>query len=500
MAIDQGTTSSRAIVFGHDGSVLGRAQEPFAQHFPRPGWVEHDPEDIWASQLASCRSALQNAALEATDLAAIGIANQRETVLLWDTDTDRTLGNAVVWQCRRTAARCFELEREGWSPRVAEITGLRLDPYFSASKLEWLLANRPGAADLLAQGRLRAGTIDSFLVWRLTAGRSHLTDFSNASRTMLLDLRRLEWSQEMLRLFGVPEAVLPELCPSSGVAGMTDPQWLGAALPLAGIAGDQQAALFGQGGLHRGDSKNTYGTGCFLLANVGSTPGRADHGLLSTVAWVLGSGSGANTPAGRHATYALEGSVFMAGGAVQWLRDGLGLIADSAEIGPLAAQATDNGGVYFVPALTGLGTPYWDAAARGLLIGLSRGTRREHIARATEEAICFQTAAVIDAITAAAGVQIPALHVDGGAARDDFLLQLQADLCGLPVARPRVLETTALGAAAMAGLAVGFWSEDEIRGLAGTDRVFEPRMTARERDRLRDEWERAVKRATGWAV
>jgi glycerol kinase len=505
MAIDQGTTSSRAIVFGHDCSVLGMGQEAFAQHFPQPGWVEHDPEDIWASQLRSCRAALQNAKLQAKDLAAIGIANQRETVLLWDSETGAPLGNAIVWQCRRTAARCAELEQQGWGPRVAETTGLRLDPYFSASKLEWLLANREGAADPLAKGRLRAGTVDSFLVWRLTGGRNHVTDFSNASRTMLLDLRRLQWSEEMLRLFGVSEGILPEVRPSSSLIGTTDPRWLGAAVPIGGVAGDQQAALFGQGGLDPGDSKNTYGTGCFLLANVGSEPARPERGLLSTVGWVLGSRSGveepgAETQPAHRVTYALEGSVFMAGGAVQWLRDGLGLIADSAEIGPLAAQAADNGGVYFVPALTGLGTPYWDPAARGLLIGLSRGTRREHIARATEEAICFQTAAVIDAVTTVAGVQIPALRVDGGAARDDFLLQLQADLTGLLVLRPHILETTALGAAALAGLTVGFWSEADVRGLAGANRVFEPHMAADERARLRDDWERAVKRASDWAV
>jgi glycerol kinase len=501
MAIDQGTTSSRAIIFARDGSVLASAQEPFSQHYPEPGWVEHDPEEIWAAQLRCCRLALEQARLDAGDLAAVGIANQRETALLWDSDTGTPLGNAIVWQCRRTAGRCDELEASGWGPRVTALTGLRLDPYFSSTKLEWLLANRPGAKRLLNDGHLRAGTVDSFLVWRLTKGRRHVTDFSNASRTMLLDIHRLDWADELLDLFGLPRTVLPELCASSGVVGATDPAWLGEAIPIAGVAGDQQAALFGQGGLGTGDSKNTYGTGCFLLVNTGSEPTTPEHGLLSTVAWVLdpplpdGCGSGR-----RRVAYALEGSVFMAGGAVQWLRDGLGLVAEAAEIGRLAAQVADSGDVYFVPALTGLGAPYWDPGARGLLIGLTRGTTRQHIARAAEEAICFQTAAVLSAMGRTARFDIAALHADGGAASDDLLLQLQADLTGIPVIRPRIRETTALGAAALAGLAVGYWSESELVGLAGVDRVFEPRMSREERERRRDRWEQAVKRATGWAV
>jgi glycerol kinase len=495
MAVDQGTTNSRAIIFGRDGAVLGVGQRELPQHYPEPGWVEHDPEDIWGGQLASCRHALRSAGLEAADLAAIGISNQRETALLWDAETGLSLGNAIVWQCRRTAARCAELEEEGHGPKVERITGLRLDPYFSATKLEWLLAARPEAAGLARTGRLRAGTIDSFLVWRFTKGRKHLTDYSNASRTLLLDLARLEWSEEMLDLFGIPATCLPRLCPSSRIVGATDPGWLGAPVPIAGIAGDQQAALFGQGAFERGDSKNTYGTGCFLLANTGPHPVAAPHRLLSTVAWVLAP-TGADE---RTVRYALEGSVFTAGAAVQWLRDGLGLFANAHEIGPLAASVPDSGGVLFVPALTGLGAPYWDPAARGMLIGLTRGTIRAHIARAAEEAICLQVAAVLEAITAA-GLEITALRVDGGAAHDDFLLQLQADVTGIPVARCRVQETTALGAAALAGLAVGFWSEAEVRDLAGTDKVFHPRTTAEERARLRAGWERAVERASGWAT
>ncbi|MFH0916058.1 MAG: glycerol kinase GlpK [bacterium] len=492
MALDQGTTSSRAIVFDHDGALIGAAQEAFPQHYPEPGWVEHDPEDIWSTQLRSCRLALEQAGLEAADLAAIGIANQRETVLLWDAATGAPLGNAIVWQCRRTAGRCTELERAGFGPTIEARTGLRIDPYFSATKIEWLLANRPGASELLAKGRLRAGTIDSFLVWRLTGGRRHVTDRGNASRTMLLDLQSLEWADDLLDLFSVPGAIMPQLCSSSEVIGPTEPRWLGAAVPIAGLAGDQQASLFGQGALTPGDSKNTYGTGCFLLMNVGSEPVRPQHGLLGTVAWVLG-------PDSREVTYALEGSVFMAGGAVQWLHDALGLFETPSDIGPLAAQAPDNGGVYFVPALTGLGAPYWDPYARGLLIGLTRGTRREHLARAAEEAICLQTRAVLDAMRRTSGVEVAALRADGGAAGDDFLLQLQADILGIPVVRPRVRETTALGAAALAGLAVGFWSEADIRGLAGTDRVFEPRMAPEEQQHLYREWERAVERALRWA-
>ncbi len=503
MALDQGTTSSRAIVFGRDGTILGSAQEIFPQHYPEPGWVEHDPEDIWRTQLACARQALAQAGLEGGDLAALGIANQRETVLLWDAESGAALGNAVVWQCRRTADRCEELRRAGHEPVIEALTGLRLDPYFSATKIEWLLANRGGAAALLAEGRLRAGTVDSFLIWRLTGGREHVTDCSNASRTMLLDLRSLDWSEELLGLFGVSRSMLPRVGPSSGPVATTEPEWLGAPVPIAGVAGDQQAALFGQGALRDGDCKNTYGTGCFLLMNVGGSPARPERGLLSTVAWGLEGAAGGVDAGARRAggsvTYALEGSVFMGGGAVQWLRDGLRIINASEEIGPLAAQAPDNAGVYFVPALTGLGAPYWDPRARGLLIGLTRGARPEHLARATEEAICFQTRAVLDAMREVSGVEIGALRADGGAAGDDFLLQLQADLLGVPVVRPRLQETTALGAAALAGLAVGFWSEAEVAGLAGADRLFTPRMGSEERERLYRDWQRAVDRSLGWA-
>ncbi len=492
MALDQGTTSSRAIVFDHDGRTLGSAQEPFTQCYPQPGWVEHDPEDIWQTQLRCGRLALRRAGLEAEELAAIGIANQRETVLLWDAETSACLGNAIVWQCRRTADRCAELERAGLGPEVEARTGLRLDPYFSASKIEWLLQNRPGAAALAARGRLRAGTIDSFLVWRLTGGRVHSTDYSNASRTMLLDLRTLDWADGLLEVFGIDRSLLASLRPSSGVVATADPEWFGAPVPIAGMAGDQQAALFGQGAFETGDSKNTYGTGCFLLMNVGPEPVPPQKGLLSTVAWVLGD-------PGAAPVYALEGSVFMGGGAAQWLSEALGVIADPSDIGPLAARAPDNGGVYFVPALTGLGAPYWDPYARGLLVGLTRGTRPEHLARATEEAICLQVRAVAEAMQAASGARMVTLRADGGAATDDFLMQLQADLLGVPVRRPRVRETTALGAAALAGLAVGFWTQTETAELTGVDKLFRPGMEQAERDRLFSEWQRAVERSLRWA-
>jgi glycerol kinase len=509
MALDQGTTSSRAIVFGRDGAILGAAQQSFEQHYPQPGWVEHDPEEIWRTQLDCGRLALRQAGIEARDLAAIGIANQRETVLLWDAETGAPLGNAIVWQCRRTADRCAQLQQAGLGPGIEARTGLRLDPYFSATKIEWLLANRESARALSAQGHLRAGTIDSFLIWRLTAGRHHMTDYTNASRTMLLDLRSLDWAGDLLDLFGIPGSLLPRLCPSSGVIAMTDPDCFGAAVPIAGVAGDQQAALFGQGAFGSGDCKNTYGTGCFLLMNVGAEPAKPQQGLLSTVAWVLsGDGPGearAGTAGGNatairgHATYALEGSVFMGGGAAQWLCDALGIIETPSAIGPLAAKAADNGGVYFVPALTGLGAPYWDPYARGLLIGLTRGSRPEHLARATEEAICLQTRAVLEAMQRVSGVRPAALRADGGAASDDFLLQLQADLLGIPVVRPLTQESTALGAAALAGLAVGFWSQSDIAELAGADRVFSPDMGQDERDHLYSEWQRAVERSLGWA-
>jgi glycerol kinase len=492
LALDQGTTSSRAIVFDRAGTVLGAAQREFPQYFPQPGWVEHDPEDIWSTQVAAARDALAASGLEAGQLAAVGIANQRETALLWDAGTGKTLGNAIVWQCRRTAERCEELRREGLETMVREKTGLRLDPYFSATKFEWLMAAHPEARSLQHEGRLRAGTIDSFLVWRLTGGRRHVTDFTNASRTMLLDLHSLDWDEDLLRLFGIPREALADPIPSAGVVGLTEPEWLGAAVSVAGLAGDQQAALFGQACFDRGDTKNTYGTGCFLLMNVGEKPVLSRSDLIATVAWGLGPGR-------ENVRYALEGSVFAAGAAVQWLRDGLGIIAESGEIGGLAASVADNGGLYFVPALTGLGAPFWDADARGLVIGITRGTTKAHLARAAEEAICCQTRAVLEAMKIDSGAAPPLLKVDGGGAADQFLLQLQADLLGLPVRRHRLLESTAFGAAALAGVAVGFWSLDDVARLAGQKETYRPRMSQPDKDRLHGEWMRAAERSSGWA-
>jgi glycerol kinase len=395
-------------------------------------------------------------------------------------------------QCRRTAERCEELRRAGFEATVREKTGLRLDPYFSATKFEWLMAAHPEARSLQHQGRLRAGTIDSFLVWRLTGGRRHVTDFTNASRTMLLDLRSLEWDEDLLRLFGIPRETLADPVPSAGVVGLTDPEWLGAAIPVAGLAGDQQAALFGQACFDRGDTKNTYGTGCFLLMNVGEEPVFSRSDLIATVAWGLGPGR-------ERVRYALEGSVFAAGAAVQWLRDGLGIIAASNDIGGLAASVPDNGGLYFVPALTGLGAPFWDADARGLVIGITRGTTKAHLARAAEEAVCCQTRAVLEAMTIDSGAVPPLLKVDGGGAADQFLLQLQADVLGLPVRRHRLLESTAFGAAALAGVAVGFWSLEDVARLAGQKETYRPRMSESDRNLLQGQWMRAAERSLGWA-
>jgi glycerol kinase len=429
--------------------------------------------------------------LKADEIAAIGIANQRETALLWDAASGAPLGRAIVWQCRRTAGRCNELRQAGWEEPVRRITGLRLDPYFSGTKIEWLLKNRPEAKRLLAEGRLRVGTIDSYLIWRLTCGARHVTDFTNASRTMLFDIDKLIWDQSLIELLGIPFDTLPQPVPSSGRVGETDPQWFGAPIPITGVAGDQQASLFGQGCVNPGDMKNTYGTGCFLLMNVGPHPIQSTSGLLTTVAWGLGPGK-------QNVAYALEGSVFATGAAVQWLRDGLQVIGSSADVGPLAASAGDNGGLYFVPALTGLGAPFWDPDARGLIIGITRATTKAHLARATEEAICCQTRAVMEAMLRDSAVTPSTLKADGGGAADDLLLQLQADLLGLPVSRQNMCESTAFGAAALAGVAVDFWSLDDVARIAATGQTFEPSTPRLDRDRLYREWLRAAERAGGW--
>jgi glycerol kinase len=489
LALDQGTTSSRAIVFDRRGRPLGAAQREFCQYFPQPGWVEHDPLEIWTSQLATARAALKKAGLRAADLAAIGITNQRETVVLWDRATGRPLHRAIVWQDRRTAAACDALKRRGLEPLVRRKTGLVLDPYFSAPKLAWLLDHVKGARAAARAGRLAFGTIDSWLVWNLTGGRAHVTDASNASRTLLFNLRTGAWDDDLLRLFDIPRAALPKVCDSSGVLGAALASRLGAEVPIAGIAGDQQAALFGQLGTRPGLAKNTYGTGCFMLMNTGAIPVASRNRLLTTVAWRRGG----------VLTYALEGSVFVAGAAVQWLRDGLGLIRRSSEIEALARTVPDSGGVCLVPAFTGLGAPYWDPYARGALLGLTRGSTAAHIARATLDSIAHQSADLLEAMRRDARVTLRELRVDGGAAANDLLLQTQADLSRIPVVRPTVTETTARGAAFLAGLAVGFWKdEDELARLWKPERVFRPRATpARVKAELA-RWKRAVERARRW--
>jgi glycerol kinase len=496
LALDQGTTSSRAIAFDQAGRAVASAQQPFEQRFPSPGHVTHDPEQIWSSQLAVAREVVA-AVGDPERIAAIGIANQRETSIVWDRATGRPVADAIVWQSRITAAACEALRAAGHEPLFRERTGLPLDAYFSGPKIAHILdgAGSDGASDLRARaeaGELAFGTVDSFLLWRLTGGRVHATDVSNASRTLVFDIHRLAWDDELLELVRVPRAVLPEVRPTSGLLGETDPALLGRAIPIAALAGDQQAATFGQACFEPGQAKNTYGTGAFLLLNTGSRPIESAHGLLTTIGWQLEPGG--------PVTYALEGSVFSAGSAVQWLRDGLGIVERAADVEALAASVEDTGGIYLVPAFTGLGAPYWDPHARGTIVGLTRATGRAEIARATLESIAQQVADVLEAMTADAGNSLATLRVDGGAATDDLLLSMQADLLDAAVERPSVTETTALGAAYLAGLAVGFWSGlDEIRANWQLDRRFEPSMTGERRRELRAGWSRAVERSRAWA-
>jgi glycerol kinase len=489
LALDQGTTSSRAIVFGRDGLPVASAQQELPQIFPAPGEVEHDPEAIWSTQLSAAREALGRAGIAAGDLAAIGITNQRETTILWDRHTGRPVGNAVVWQSRVSAPLCDELKREGHEDLFRSRTGLVLDAYFSGTKVKHLLDTVPGLRARAERGDVLFGTVDTFLIWRLTGGRRHVTDASNASRTLMLDIRTLQWDDELLRILGVPRRMLPEVRPSSEVYGTTDPSLLGAAVPIAGAAGDQQAATFGQACFDPGSAKNTYGTGCFLLLNTGATPMPSRNGLITTVGWQLG----------RDVTYCLEGSVFIAGAVVQWLRDGLRAIDTSAEVEALARSVPDSGGVYLVPAFVGLGAPYWDPYARGVIVGLTRGTSIGHVARAALESMAYQSRDVLDAMQRDAGLRLAQLKVDGGAARNDALLQFQADVMGVAVRRPVVAETTALGAAYLAGLAVGYWQDtsDVSRNWA-LDREFTPAMPVGRRETLYAGWQKAVERARGW--
>jgi glycerol kinase len=489
LALDQGTTSSRAILFDRAGQIVASAQQEFPQIYPQPGWVEHDPEAIWQSQSLMAQHLLKTENIAAADVAAIGITNQRETTVVWDRHTGMPIYNAIVWQCRRTAAMCETLKQEGFDKTILEKTGLVTDAYFSGTKVAWILDNVPGAREKAEKGELAFGTIDSFLVWRLTGGRLHITDVSNASRTMLYDIHKNWWSTTILKRLNIPQAMLPQVVPSSMVYGETDPDLFGGAIKIAGMAGDQQAATFGQACYEPGMAKNTYGTGCFMLMNTGTEPTPSQHNLLTTVGWQIN---------GEKVHYALEGSVFIAGAAVQWLRDELQLINNAAESESVARSIADTGGVYVVPAFVGLGAPYWDQYARGTIVGLTRGSGRAQIVRATLESIAYQTRDVLEAMRADSGLALQTLRVDGGAVRNDFLMQFQADILGVPVQRPAITETTALGAAYLAGLAVGFWSSQmEIARQWAVERTFEPKMPLEQRDALYAGWKRAVERARG---
>ena len=489
LALDQGTTSSRAILFDRDGRIASVAQREFRQIFPRAGWVEHDAHEIWTTQAGVAVEALAAADVQPKDVAAIGITNQRETTIVWDRETGHPIANAIVWQDRRTADACDRLRAEGAEDLVREKTGLVIDAYFSGTKVAWLLDNVPGARERAEKGRLAFGTVDTWLVWQLTGGRLHVTDPSNASRTMLYDIRAQQWDDELLRLLRVPRSVLPEVRSSSEVYGEVTTNLGLAGVKVAGIAGDQQAALFGQMCVSPGLTKNTYGTGCFMLQMTGEQAPASRHKLLTTVAWRRD---------GR-TEYALEGSVFIGGAVVQWLRDGLGIIRSAPDVEALALSVPDNGGVYLVPAFAGLGAPHWDAYARGTLVGITRGTTAGHVARAALEAIAYQSADLLDAMHKDAGTGLAELRVDGGAAKNDLLMQFQADMVGVPVVRPEVTETTALGAAYLAGLATGFWkSTDETAKQWRAERRFEPKMKRADAEALRARWTRAVERAKGW--
>lgn len=491
LALDQGTTSSRAILFDHDGKVRGCAQQEFRQIFPEPGWVEHDAMEIWETQLAVARQVIRSCGIAPQAVAAVGISNQRETTVIWDRATGLPIANAIVWQDRRTAAACDSLQQRGFAELVQRKTGLVLDAYFSASKIQWLLDHVPGARARAERGELAFGTIDSWLAFKLTG--LHVTDTSNASRTMLLDLHTLQWDDELLELFRIPRVLLPAIVHSDARVGPCHPDLLGAPVMLAGLAGDQQAATFGQACLRPGMAKNTYGTGCFLLMNTGSSAIVSQNRLLSTVGWTLENARGGTS-------YMLEGSVFMAGATIQWLRDGLQMIRHAAEVEALAASVPDTGGVMLVPAFTGLGAPYWDPYARGTLVGMTRGTNRGHIARAALESIAYQTADVLQAMQADSAVPLCELRVDGGACRNNLLMQFQADILGVPVVRPTVTETTALGAAYLAGLSVGFWSSCEEIGQHWTmERSFVPQLSNSEREYLISRWKQAVGHAMKWA-
>ena len=490
MALDSGTTSNRCILFDRAGRIVSVAQREFTQYFPQPGWVEHDANEIWATLLGVAVEAMQMAGAAAADIAAIGITNQRETTIVWDKATGEPVHHAIVWQCRRTSEYCDELRARGLTARFREKTGLVLDAYFSATKLHWLLENVPGVRERAAKGELLFGTVETWLIWKLTGGRAHVTDYSNASRTMLFNINTLDWDEEILAELNIPRSMLPKPLPSSGLFGTTDTSLLGGEIPITGAAGDQQAALFGQTCFQPGEAKNTYGTGCFLLMNTGEKPVFSQNGLVTTIAWGLG----------EKVTYALEGSIFVAGAAIQWLRDEMKLIANAAESEEVAQEVVDTNGCYVVPAFTGLGAPYWDQYARGAIVGLTRGCNRAHIVRATLDSLTYQTYDVLNAMRADSGIALASLKVDGGASANNYLMQTQADVIGAPVLRPTCVESTAMGAAYLAGLAVGFWRDQaEIRKIWAVDRTFEPQLDAKSRDARLHGWHRAVQRAFDWA-
>jgi glycerol kinase len=488
LALDQGTTSSRAILFDREGAIVAAEQQEFTQIYPKPGWVEHDANEIWRTQLRVAREVLRKQGIEAKQVAAIGITNQRETTLIWDRHSGQPIHHAIVWQDRRTAALCDELKAQGHEAYIRANTGLVIDAYFSGTKARWLLDNVPGARQKAERGDLLFGTIDSWLVWKLSAGQTHITDYTNASRTLLYNIQRLEWDERLLDLMRIPARMLPKVLPSSAEYGRTDPSLFGEAIPISGIAGDQQAALFGQACYEKGMAKNTYGTGCFMLINTGAELIHSRSGLVSTIAWGLED----------EVHYALEGSVFIAGAAIQWLRDALKIIDESPDSEYFAMKVPHPDGVYVVPAFAGLGAPYWDMYARGAIFGLTRGATKAHLIRATLESLAYQTRDVLDAMKKDAELSLQVLRVDGGASANNLLMQFQSDILGVVVERPRIIETTALGAAYLAGLAVGYWSRDELAEKWRLDRAFEPEMPEETRDRLYDGWQKAVRRTMGW--
>ena len=490
MALDAGTTSNRCILFDKEGNICSMTQKEFRQFFPNPGWVEHDANEIWSTQLGVAVEAMNMINAKAEDIAAIGITNQRETAIVWNRETGEPIYNAIVWQCRRTSDIADELKKKGLEEIYRQKTGLMIDAYFSATKIKWILDNVDGARELADQGKLLFGTVETWLIWKFTKGKVHVTDYSNASRTMLFNINTLEWDKDILEELGIPESMLPTPMPSSCVYGNTDASFFGEEIPIAGAAGDQQAALFGQTCFHEGEAKNTYGTGCFLLMNTGENPVFSKNGLVTTIAWGLDG----------KVTYALEGSIFVAGAAIQWLRDGMRMIDSASDSEYMASKVKGTHGCYVVPAFTGLGAPHWDQYARGTIVGITRGTTKNHIIRATLESIALQVCDVIDAMKADAGIDIRALRVDGGASANNFLMQFQADMLDAPVNRPVCVESTAIGAAYLAGLAVGYWSgKEDVMKNQQLDRVFSPSISKEEREQKRKGWNKAVKYAYGWA-